>query len=201
MNRLRLRPTVYQCEPMRRSQEDIEDELLILRCQDGERDALASLVARWQPRFGAFAWRLTGDRESARDVVQESWLAIVKGLRRLDDPACFRTWAYRIVRNKCADWTRRRVVRREGERLLNEETDHGDTTRAVDSEANEEASVIRQAMEELPPEQRVVLSLHYLDGMGLQAISESLGVPVGTVKSRLFLARNRLRSVLERVTS
>ena len=97
---------------MTRTHEDIQDELLVLQCQEGDGDALKALIARWQPRLARLAWRLTGESEAARDVVQDAWLAIVRGLKRLDDPARFRWWAYRIVTNKCADWIRRRSVRR-----------------------------------------------------------------------------------------
>jgi len=184
---------------MRRTHEDIEDELLILRCQDGEREALSALVNRWQPRLRAFAWRLTGERETARDVVQDCWMAIVRGLKRLDDPACFRTWAYRIVRNKCADWTRRRSVQRGADRVLAGSSLASGEGEGTDAHEAEEISALRKAMDELSEDQRAILSLHYLDGLSVRAIGETLGVPEGTVKSRLFHARVQLRGVLERV--
>lgn len=184
---------------MRRTLEDIQDELLILRCQDGERDALSELVTRWQPKLRAFAWRLTGEREAASDVVQDGWIAIVRGLKRLDDPACFRTWAYRIVRNKCADWTRRRIVQRSADKVLNERKPQNRSDSTSATEQDEELFRIRGALDGLTPEQKAVLSLYYLDGMSLQTIAETLGIPQGTVKSRLFHARNQLRDVLERI--
>ena len=87
---------------MPRSYEEIQNELLVLKAQAGDRDALKDLVAYWQPRFARLAWRLTNQREAARDVAQESWLAVVRGMKKLDDPASFRSWTYRIVKNKCA---------------------------------------------------------------------------------------------------
>ena len=91
-----------------RTPEDIYDELLVMRCQDGDQDSLVALVGQWQPRLLRHAMRLTREHEAASDIVQEAWVAIVRGIRRLDDAARFAPWAYRIVTNKCADWTRRR---------------------------------------------------------------------------------------------
>ena len=184
---------------MRRTHDDIEDELLMLMCQDGEQEALAVLVSRWQPRLRTFAWRLTGAHDAAQDVVQESWMAIVRGLNGLDDPASFRTWAYRIVRNKAADWIRRRgtqwdVQAKLADRPARFDADGGDGV--IDKD---DSRRLRRAMEGLSIEQRAILSLHYLDGMSLKEIGETLGIPEGTVKSRLFHARKQLRGVLERV--
>ncbi len=186
---------------MSRTPEDIQDELLVLQCQEGDGESLKMLIARWQPRFGRLAWRWTADREAMRDVTQEAWLAIVRGLRRLDDPARFRSWAYRIVRYKCADWTRRRVLQRKVAKELREAARlEADETSSENNSANE-VTLLRDAMAKLPSDQRVILSLHYLDEMGLAEIARVLDVPVGTVKSRLFHARHQLKQTLERMES
>lgn len=182
---------------MSRTDQDIQDELLVLQCQDGDRKALETLVGRWQPRLARLAWRLTAEREAAREIVQDSWLAIVRGLRRLDDPARFRTWAYRIVTNKCADWTRRRVVQRGVTKDLRDAAASANRSSATNSA--DEVDRIRGALARLPDEQRAILSLHYLDEMGVREIARVLGVPEGTVKSRLYHARNGLKQALERV--
>lgn len=156
LNQVSRRATVPM-RTMSRTPEDIQDELLVLRCQEGDDDALRALITRWQPRFGRLAWRLTGNRESARDAVQETWLAIVRGLRRLDDPARFRSWAYRIAVNKCADWTRRRVALRSAASDLRDAA--ASAPRAVTGAADQEddAAYIRDAMAKLPGEQRAIL--------------------------------------------
>jgi RNA polymerase sigma-70 factor (ECF subfamily) len=186
---------------MSRTPEDIQDELLVLQCQEGDSDAIKTLIVRWQPRFGRLAWRLTADREAARDVVQDTWLAIVRGLRRLDDPARFRSWAYRIVSNRCADWTRRRAVRRSVANNLRNAAASACGDPSNDPDAADEVAGIRDALAKLPDEQRAILSLHYLDGMGIAEIARALDVPEGTVKSRLYHARNRLKQTLERTES
>lgn len=186
---------------MTRTHEDIQDELLVLQCQEGDDDALKALIARWQPRLARLAWRLMGEREAARDVVQDAWLAIVRSLSRLDDPARFRSWAYRIVSNKCADWIRRRSVRRRTAKELRDvaPSTPGDSSNQTDSA--DDVGRMLDALAKLPDEQRAVLSLHYLDEMGVREIAEVLDVPEGTVKSRLHHARNRLKEALERVTT
>ena len=82
-----------QCEAATTQLDPAYDELLVLRSQDGDRGALDELVNRWQGRFFRHACRLTANPDSARDAVQEAWIAIVRGLRRLDDPARFGPWA------------------------------------------------------------------------------------------------------------
>ena len=171
----------------------------MLRCREGDSAAFEALIARWQPRFGRLAWRLTGQREAARDIVQDAWLAIVRGLRRLDDPALFRTWAYRIVKNKCADCTRRRTVERKASKELQAAALWESGVSASESESDRNVRLLRHAMAKLPEEQRAMLALHYIDGMGVTEIARVLNVPAGTVKSRLYHARDRLKQVLERV--
>jgi RNA polymerase sigma factor (sigma-70 family) len=181
---------------MDRSVEQVREEWLVLRSQSGERAALEELVARFQPRLILHARYLTGGRaDVAMDIVQESWIAIIRGIARIDDPAKFRAWAYRIVTNKCADAIRetgreRQVVR---DRPAPEPSDE-------DSGDDIDSSVIREAMARLGVEQRTILSLRYLEDMSTREIAEILDVPQGTVKSRLHAARSELKTLLERST-
>ncbi len=167
------------------------DALLVMRCQDGSADALDELVRRWQRPLWRYALGLTGRSDEAWEVIQEAWLGIVRGLGHLRDPALFRPWAYRIVRNRAASWVARvqRARARESEvepdRIGSEGTgsrDHG----------------LRAAISRLPENQRAVLTLHYLDEMPVREIAAALLIPPGTVKSRLHTARRRLREIMER---
>ncbi len=198
LNRIGGHATV-SVEPMSRTHEDIQDELLVLQCQEGDSEAMKALIARWHPRLGRLAWRLTAERDAAQDIVQDAWLGIVRGLRRLDDPARFRSWAYRIVTNKCADWTRRRVVQRRAAEDLRAAAAPGSGSSSNGADSPDAVDQIREALAKLPSEQRVMVSLHYLDGMGVAEIARTLDVPEGTVKSRLYHARSRLKQVLERM--
>ena len=177
--------------------ERVFDELLVLRCQDGETNAFEELVGRWQRKLLRHALHLTGDADGANDVVQESWFAIVRGIGRVDDPARFPSWAYRIVTHKAADWIRKRQRRRAVEDALEDALEPPRPIVPQDS-ANDELDALRAALRNLPRDARVVLSLHYLEGLGVRDMARALGIPAGTVKSRLFNARNKLKQVLER---
>jgi RNA polymerase sigma-70 factor (ECF subfamily) len=122
------------------------------------------------------------------DICQETWLAIARGLHRLDDPAAFAPWAYRIATRKAADWTRGRVRDR---RLTDAPSPSASSPPSDDTER------VREAIGRLPPERRAILSMHYADGLALTHIAQALQVPVGTVKSRLHAARAELKRVLE----
>lgn len=183
---------------MQRLPEDIQDELLVLRCQGGESEAFRLLICRWQTRLQRLVLRLTGNRDAGSDLVQEVWLAIVRGLPRLDDPARFRVWAYRIAANKCADWVRRRTVSREAApELQRAAIAANDDGRPLESEQADEVSRLRAALRRLPEELRTTVSLHYLDGLSVSEIAAVFDMPVGTIKSRLHNARAQLRKALQ----
>ena len=177
---------------MRVTTQQLVDELLVMRCQDGDADAMRELVSRWQRPLWRYAYRLTGREEAAWDAIQDAWLAVIRGLRRLDDPRRFRQWVYRIVTNKAADWIRkRRRHRKFGEHL---DADPPAAAAADDAAAED----VRAALRLLPRRQRVVLSLRYLEGFNVGEIASVLRVPAGTVKSRLHGARKELKRLLRR---
>ncbi|NIR42694.1 MAG: RNA polymerase sigma factor, partial [Gemmatimonadetes bacterium] len=89
-----------------RTPASVLDEYLVVESQLGDRVAFARLVDRWHARLLRHAYHYTQDGEAARDVAQESWIAVVRGLRSLEDPARFRAWVLRIVANKARDWIR-----------------------------------------------------------------------------------------------
>ncbi len=106
----------------------IVDELLVLECQRGDAQALDRLVERWDRRLHAHAFRLCGDVESASEVVQEAWLAIVRGIPKLKDPGRFRPWIYRIVTHKAADHVRQAQQQRQAETKLRDRAESGQLT-------------------------------------------------------------------------
>ncbi len=175
-------------------QERINDELLVLRCQEGDSAALELLVGRWQERLWRHAWRLTGDEDAAWDVLQEAWIGISRGLGRLDDAAAFPTWAYQIVSHKCRDWIRREQRRR---RTVEDYSDQVQQAQQQAADAHEQSANLKEALAKLPGRDRAILSLRYEEGFDTAEIAEILHVPVGTVKSRLHYARERLRKYLE----
>jgi len=166
------------------------DEFLVAQCQCGDSEAFAQLVGRWHPRLLRHALQYTGDTEAAKDIAQEVWLAIARGLHRLNDPARFRAWAYRIVANKSRDWIRRERSRRRLNQSL-------DTPTLGVPPASEAVERVRTAIGELDADQRTILTWFYMEEMSVREIAEALSIPPGTVKSRLFHARHALRACLE----
>ena len=172
----------------------IEDELLVLRSQEGDVAAFDELVDRWQERLWRHAWRLLGDEDAAWDALQEAWIAISRDLRRLEDVAAFPAWAYRITSNKCRDRIRRERRRRQAV------DDYAEHVRQADNDAShvdDRCADLSEALTRLPGRDRAILSLRYEEGFDTAAIAEILRVPEGTVKSRLYYARKRLRKFLE----
>jgi RNA polymerase sigma-70 factor (ECF subfamily) len=139
------------------------------------------------------ARRLTGDVEAANDVVQEAWVAIAGGILRLHDPASFGPWALRITGRRCADWIALRRQRRARTGVLGE----GSRAVAADRSSDEVRAQVRDVLRLLEPERRALMAMYYVDGMTVGEIAVALGIPAGTVKSRLAAARDRLRAALE----
>ena len=183
---------------MPRTLQHIQDDLLVIRCQDGESDALEELIVRWRVRLHAHAWSLTRDAEAAADASQEAWLAIARGLRRLSDPSHFGPWAYRIVTHKCADWTRARQRRRT---FVKRAIDEGLASPEDDGRDEDDAACLRAGLACLGPDSRAILSMHYLGQMNVNQIATALDIPVATVKSRLYHAREDLKVAFERQKS
>lgn len=174
-----------------RDENRVFDELLVLHIQSGHRPALDRLAARWQPRLLATARRLTGDSEAARDVVQETWAGIVRGLPRLRDPARFRAWAFGILRRKCADQIRFKSVQKARfSALLDEDPP---APRAPDGTRSD----LQRAFHQLSNDHRLAAMLFFAEGLSLEEVAEAMDVPLGTAKSRIFHARKHLKSLLK----
>lgn len=182
---------------MRPPSGQLRDELLVMAAQDGRAAAMDELVARWQPRLWRHAFRLTGRREAAWDVIQDAWLAIIRGLRRLADPARFRPWAYRIVTHKASDWIRRHQRDRAVRSGLDDAPPPVGKDGRAEQDRLDEVDSVRAALARLPGGQRIVLILHYLDELPVAEIAHVLNIPPGTVKSRLHNGRAELRRLLK----
>jgi RNA polymerase sigma-70 factor (ECF subfamily) len=176
----------------------ILEELLVAEASAGDRRAFEALVRGFHPRLTRLAVALVGPAAAA-DVVQEAWLGIYRGIAKLEDPDRFRAWAFQVVANKSRDWIRRRRRERRGIERLGAEPA---PTFAPPFEPEEapaaEAAAVRQALAGLPGDHRVALELFYLEELSVGDVARVLGVAPGTVKSRLFHARRKCRSALER---
>lgn len=179
---------------MTRTQPTILSEYLVLDAQSGSNDALSQLVEMWTPRLTNRAYRLTGDHEGTRDVMQESWIGIAKGLRSLRDPSHFGGWSHRIVQHKAADW----IKQQSKDRSLN--TRLQETAPNAPETTNDHAQAIRIAIGHLDPKLREIVYLFYMDNCTLEQIAIVLNIPPGTAKTRLSKARTLLKHQLERST-
>ena len=181
---------------MHRGPDRIFDEYLVVMSQGGSREALAVLVRRWSPRLQRYCARLLRSQELGEDVMQEVWINALGGMARLGDPARFPAWIYAIATRRCADVVRDRVRSRQlnnGVSALQAigfpENGHGSTPeRGLDLAA---------AIERLPLDQRLTVSLHYAEDLSVEEVAAVLNVPPGTVKSRLHHARIALKHYLQ----
>jgi len=164
---------------------DIENQLLVMDAQDGDVKAMDKLVSRWQKRLWQHAFRMTGDNQAAWDVTQQSWLGIIKGLRKLHDPANFKAWAYRITTNKSIDWIRKSKAVKQIS--IEEIQDHQHKDK-IDTG-------VKELLEKLDVSKKAVLSLYYFEQLSVPEISAALNIPQGTVKSRLHSARKELKEL------
>lgn len=179
---------------MKRTVDHIRDELLVLQCQAGDAKSFAELVGRWHGRLMRHVKRLTEGHEDSADLMQDVWMTVARKLRKLDDPAAFPYWAYRIATARCADWVRKRARDRRMKSELESDPPQ------VDNHAGESTD-LKRAIAQLPSDQKIVLTMFYLDEMPVAAIAVALDIPAGTVKSRLYHARNHLRTIIERSES
>ena len=171
------------------------DGYLIALIQSGSRDAFDRLVRRWTPRLLRYATRVQGRPELSRDIVQETWIAAIRGLKKLDDPSRFPAWIYSIAHRKCIDDIR---VKQRHRRLLESVGQEA----AIASAGNhdrphpDDLSDLTMAITRLNQEQREVVHLFYGEDLSIDEIAAVLTVPAGTVKSRLFHARESLKNYL-----
>jgi RNA polymerase sigma-70 factor, ECF subfamily len=173
---------------------ETEESALVLRCQAGEPRARAELVTVYQRVIYTLAFRMTGDREEARDITQAVFLKAFRGLDSFDPRRRFFSWIYRIAVNESIDRLR---SRRQDEPLDESREDPAERPDAS-AERGEVAEAIQAALLELREDDRQVLVLrHWLD-RSLSEIGEALGITEQTAKSRLFEARQRLGRILRR---
>jgi RNA polymerase sigma-70 factor (ECF subfamily) len=169
------------------------DEWLVIRCQLGERDAFDPLIARWHPALCRYASRVGGDRDRTGDIVQDVWLRVLRGLPALRDPSRFRPWLFGIARRVLMDRLRVRYAEPRFEDL-----DDSNLPDITDDSRDEDVSAMTSELAALPPVEREVLELFYLEELTLAEVADVTAVPIGTVKSRLHRARQMMREALTR---
>lgn len=178
----------------------VDEREAIDRCLAGDKDGFATIVALYQAQVLALCLRMTGNREDAADVAQQTFVTIYRHLDRYDPDQPFRPWLYRIATNECIGFLRRH--RRHAERAgptdaLDQlaDPDHGPQALAdlaVDRER------VRQAVAELPLPYRTVVVLYYFQEQSYQQIAQQTGLAIGTISTQLHRAKRLLK---ERLTA
>jgi len=177
---------------MKKAAELIE-QLLLLRCQMGDKDALAELIDRYERPLRYFINRLLDDSGQTDDIFQDTWLTVIQRIHGLREIDAFPAWLYRIARNKVYQQLRKkRKVSGLDENIAIE--DHAED----DDFSGEDAAKIHKCLKELPPEYREVLMLRFLEQMPYQHIAHVQNCKLGTVRSRLYYAKIALKKELEK---
>jgi RNA polymerase sigma-70 factor (ECF subfamily) len=188
-----------------RQEEAERDRALIERAKSGDTAAFRSLVERHQRRAFAIAFGLVHDEQDAREIVQEAFLRVHRGLGSFHGGSSFFTWLYRIVTNLSIDLKRKPSAKRaeldeardipdDAEFPLVSRIEGADPLESV--RRAEIAGRIQAALDELPPYHRGVILMRELEGMSYEEMAEAMGVSKGTIMSRLFHARQKLQRAL-----
>jgi RNA polymerase sigma-70 factor (ECF subfamily) len=175
---------------------DEPEEAVIGRCRAGDKDAFGVLVKRHAGRAIGSAYVLLRNHADALDASQEAFVRAWRNIRRFEGRSGFYTWYSTILRNVCIDHLNRR---RRGEASLNAEgrpRPADEPEPSLLAEQNERTQRIWRAVLELPIKHREVIVMHHFQEMSYRHIAESLGIPIGTVMSRLHSARMALRGRL-----
>jgi len=177
---------------MKKAAELIE-QLLLLRCQMGDKNAFAELIERYERPLRYFINRLLDNSELTEDIFQDTWLTVISRIHGLREIDAFPAWLYRISRNKVYQQLRKkRNVSGLDENIAVE--DHAED----DDFSPEDAAKVHKCLKELPPEYREVLMLRFLEQMSYKQISQVLNCKLGTVRSRLHYAKLALKKELEK---
>ena len=191
----------------KREPHDPPDAEVVARARTGDHAAFRVLVERYEGRVFRMAVRVLRDEEQARDAVQDAFIKVYGSLDRFEGRSGFYTWLYRIVMNQCLDRKRREKSRREVEWQDEIETLPADgATLLVGDPAPggpeaqvgrlELRKIVATAIEALPEDARRTIQLREIDGLSYKEIAEALGIPKGTVMSRLHYARRSLQELL-----
>jgi RNA polymerase sigma factor (sigma-70 family) len=184
------------------SQPDL-DLPLVHALQSGDESALNELIRKYQEPLFRFICRYTGDEETARDLLQETFVRLYFGIRRFEPRAKFVTWLYSIAMNLCRDYARSRHRRQS---YATESLDASDVHRKVpaadrgpvaDVESHERLANLQKAIEELPHDLRTTLLLFAVEGRSQKECAELLGVSAKAVETRVYRARKILEKKIQ----
>lgn len=185
---LMKRPTAESVEG-----EDALSLHLVARSKSGDADAMEFLIKRYQSRVAGFVFVSVGDGQAVEDLCQTIFYKMLLGLRRLRDDEKFEPWLFRIARNACFDYLRRRRLRRIFVPWQMEDNEMCVTESSADPTNAFRLDAFRRALAMLPQKQRELVALLQDDQLTYEQLASITNSSVSSVKSRLFRARRRLR--------
>jgi len=166
---------------------DADDLVVVKRCLDGDQDAFQPIVERYHRVLFNVALRILGDYDEASDATQDAFIKTYQSLPRFDQSRRFFSWIYRILVNECLNAKRaRRPHEPLGENLV------APTSPVADLESSERRQRVRAAILTLSPEYRAVIALRHFAALSYEDMAFALDLPVKSVRSRLYTARQRL---------
>lgn len=176
---------------MRADKQILESAILVTRFQRGDTRAFEAIVRLWERSLFYYLRRLTAGESDAWDLAQDTWLRIFQALHTLRDPRTLPAFLYMTARNAAITRKRIRDPLADGDAHLPEAANANCAFIAFD-----DAEQVHHALDQLPLPQREALTLYFLEELSIDEIAQVLGVPGGTVKSRLHYAKSAIRNVL-----
>ncbi|RKY75187.1 RNA polymerase subunit sigma-24 [candidate division KSB1 bacterium] len=181
------------------------DKFLIQLALAGNQKAYGELIRRYEGMIFNFIYRMIGDRAETEDIVQETFIKAFKALDSFDEKYAFSTWLYKIATNHCIDVLRKRKL---STFSLDSsiQTEKGNLHRQYSDDSfspekaliyREHTTLILQAIESLPPKYKQVINLRHREEKSYEEIAQILKIPIGTVKARIFRAREILKQKLK----
>jgi RNA polymerase sigma-70 factor (ECF subfamily) len=185
--------------------EQLDDRALVARILEGDRDRFNELVARYQKRVVNYVYRITHRYEDAHDLAQEIFVKVYLALDRFDPKFQFSTWLFRIAQNSAIDALRKKsisevsLMRTGGDDEDAKEREFADDGispyRALSNK--QMGAAIEKAVDDLPPDYRELIQLRHYAELSYEEIASMKKLPLGTVKNKLFRARNLLKEQLD----
>ncbi len=180
----------------------MDDVELVTRCQSGDIEAFDHLYTKYSSSALKTAYLITGNRQFAEDVVQETFIKCFREMNRLKDPKAFKAWFYRILTNLCWRMKPREKVHLSIEALSDQGLDAfvNDSGLNDPMEAKELQKIVMGAVDSLDTPMKAVIILYYFNDLSIKEIAKAMKCLEGTVKSRLYYGRKQLKKIIEKNT-